>query len=215
LNWLTYANSYRLRFANLNDILVAYDYSSTNYTFTDMYLILNNDPTHIGDLSAFSNNTGLDSSSRSRLVQLRYVNTNSLYCSIQTSEHGWSPAEANKIRRYYCDLGRYLKTGTAWMRYTSIGEGDGHNGTYFYGEKVFDNAYRVFPSVNMMEIKLTGKTKTITTFNHTKRISNKQFELGFTNMPLWCYELNRSGKVPGEPHPILNGQGQIIDWGWS
>ena len=217
LNWLTYANSHRLRFANLDDMLVAYDYSSNNYTFTDMYLILNNTPTHIGDLSAFSNNTGFDSSSRSRLVQLRYVNTNSLYCSIQTGEHGWSPAEANKIRRYYCDLGRYLKTGTAWMRYTSIGgdSNNAHNGTYFYGEKVFDNAYRVFPAVNMMEIKLTGKTRTITTFNHTKRISNKQFELGFTNIPTWGYEINGSGKVPGEPHPILNGQGQIVDWGWS
>lgn len=212
---LSFDNTYRLHetcVADVTSVFDGYRSSSTSNTLALIYIIENDAPTNIRNMEAFYQNLYMNRTPAC-VCQMKYLNNDTLVYQIMLSEHKdyVSPKTANTVYTITCDLGRYLKTGTVYKIYKSEGSSPG---SYLYGESIFIKSDYLFPVVNMLPIKLTCKTKTITSFNHSKRITNKQFELGFTNMPTWGYEVNGTGKPPGTPYPELNGNGNIIGWSW-
>ena len=64
-----------------------------------------------------------------------------------------------------------------------------------------------------MPIKLVGKSDTIGTLNHIKRISNKSWTIGYTNLPTWGPGTsNQKGVPPGVPIANTDGNGAITGW---
>ena len=217
VNFASLANSYKLGFSCVGDVTMVYNSRSSVNDLSDVFFIDHDDPTNIRPMTPFANTSdGFVSTIIYGGCELRYINTNTLIAVIRVGCRVLSPLTSRNTKLYICDLGRYIKTGTAWRYYQFwYNPSNGYSGAYAYGESLFWDTYYLFPIVNTLALKIAGTTKTIGTFNHTKRISGKQFELGFTNMPVWGYEVNLTGKPSGEPHPILNGNGQIVDWGWS
>lgn len=217
VNFASRANSYTLGFSCVGDVTMIYNSRSSVNDLSDVFFIDHDDPTNIRPMTPFANTSdGFFGSIVYGGCELRYINTNTLIAVIRVGCKVLSPLTSRNTKLYICDLGRYIKTGTAWRYYQFwYNPSNGYSGAYAYGESLFWDTYYLFPIVNTLALKIAGTTKTIGAFNHTKRISGKQFELGFTNMPVWGYEVNLTGKPPGEPHPILNGNGQIVDWGWS
>lgn len=211
INPVTFANSYRLQLSHVTGVTMLLDQRINSSTLADVYYATAESPTNFGNFSAFYvRNIG---ENRFRYCKLKFINNNTLVALIVLSETGrWNPSTANDSIWYIADLGQYIRTGKAYSNNGIVS--DDFNGIYFYGESLFYNGYYLYPAVNALQIKLDGKTRTITTFNHTKRISGKEYEIGFTNMPLWGLEVNGSGKPLGTPTPELNENGQIIGWSW-
>lgn len=110
------------------------------------------------------------------VLMIIYIYSNSYY------------ANPNQRYLYLVDIGYYLRTGT--FEYGSYQTADGAK-TYQYGDYVINEGTMV-PAVNLLPIKITGNTKTITALNHTKLIKNKQFNVTYSNTPTF------SGKPPGD-----------------
>ena len=210
INLLTYANAYKLGVSCVNDVTLVYNQWTTSTAMTDICFIKHTDPTTITNMSAFANSPSMTGNLGYASCNLKYINNHTLLLNIQISATGAvSPETARSVALYICDLGRYINTGTVYRYYRLMNT---FCGGFLYDNLLFWNGRNIFPVMNTQPIKITGKTKTITTFNHTKRVSGKSFEIGYTNMPLWGYEVNGTGKPPGTPTPSLNGNGQIINW---
>lgn len=210
INIASYANAYKIALSCVNDVTMIYDQCTTVTTMTNICFIKHTDPTTITNMSAFANDPSMTGNMGSASCKLKYINSHTLIANIQIGTTGAvSPETARSTALYICDLGRYINTGTVSRYYRLM---DNFCGGYLYDNFLFWNGRNMFPVMNTQPIKITGKTKTITSFNHTKRVTGKSFELGFTNMPLWGYEVNGSGKPPGSPSPQLNGNGQIVGW---
>ena len=219
INITDFANSYKIGITYVNDVLIIYNARTTSATLNDFFYILTDTPTTITNMTAFSNNQAPSSGNINHaFCQLRYINTHSLVCVLTIGSDNTSPITSRSTIGYIIDLGRYIQTGTIYKYFINYSEN--FNGVYLYGESLFWNSYYLFPVVNALPLKVSGKTNTITSFNHTKHVSNKTFEIGFTNMPLWGYEINGSGKPPGSPSPVMhnpgqyNNTGEIIGWSW-
>ena len=212
INPATFANSYRLLLSHVEGVTTICDSRTNTQNLTDVFFVTSETPLNIRNFSEFYTSGSDMYEPKFKYTRLTYVNSGTLVCFIMISNpNTYSPASENDTRFYIIDLGRYIRTGVKAYR-TAYFDAN-CCGVYMYGNKVFYNGYYLFPVVNALQLKITGETKTITAFNHTKRISGKTFELGFTNMPTWGYEVNGSGKPPGTPSPILNGEGRIIGWG--
>ena len=201
-------------FSYVDDVTMVYDSHSTTYALTNACYISHTTPTVIHDMSAFYGSENMSGSVVFMKCDLRYINSDSLICVIT---FGTSLGYSSKNRGtsiHICDLGQYINRSVVYQYFNqwSNPSENGRCGCYFYGESIFYDGLYVFPVVNALELRLTGDTRTITSFNHTKNISGKTFEIGFTNIPLWGYEVNNSGKPPGSPSPTLNGNGEIIGW---
>lgn len=109
------------------------------------------------------------------VLMIIYIYSNSYY------------ADPNQRYLYLVDIGYYLRTGT--FEYGSYQAADGSK-TYQYGDYVI-NEGKMVPAINLLPIKITGNTKTITSLSHTKTIQNKQFNVTYSNTPTF------SGKPPG------------------
>lgn len=215
INFASRANSYRLNFEYVDDVTMIYDTRTSNVTLSDVYYIVHDNPTVIRNMSAFGTSEGIFGTINHCICQLRYVNGHTLIADIQIGDDNMSPIRSRGTKLHICDLGRYIAAGEVWVYYNRwYTPSNGFNGAYLYGQSVMYDTYYLFPVTNMLQLKVTGETKTITAFNHTKRISGKAFTLGYTNMPLWGYEINGSGKPPGSPAPTLtDGDGKILEWG--
>jgi hypothetical protein len=206
-----FANSYKVWTSYVNDVTMVYNSRPSNHNLTDCFFIKHTTPTVSSNMSAFQ--TTVESSGVTFMnCQLKYINTNTLICVINlTSGDRSNPPSSRNCGSIICDIGRYINHLTVYKVSRVSRE---FNGGYLYGQSYFYNARSMFPIVNALPIRITGKTRTITAFNHTKNISGKAFELGFTNMPLWGYEVNGSGKPPGVPSPTLDANGYITGWSW-
>jgi hypothetical protein len=214
INFATRADSYKLELQYVNDVTLIYNTRTTNYNLSDICFITHDNPTDIRTMAAFAESGSL--SVNHATCEMKYINNHTLVVLISVGgQYNISPITARSTKFYICDLGCYIKTGDVnkWYKLQNDSSNP-FNGIYFYGESILYNTYYLFPVVNALSIKLTGLTKTIGTFNHTKRISSKAFEIGFTNMPTWSYEVNGTGKPPGSPEPVLDINGQITGWRW-
>ena len=210
-------NQYAAAFTYVDDVTMVYDSRTSTFALTNACFITHDDPTNIRNMSAFVKDDYIGGNLKMMKCDMRYVNSHTLMCVITFgASHGASASERYNcgVSIHLCDLGKYINTGTAYQYFNQWQSPSqpGKCGAYFYGESLFYNADYLFPAVNALELRITGKTRTITSFNRTKRVSGKTFEIGFTNMPLWGYEVNNSGKPPGSPTPTLNGNGEIIGW---
>jgi hypothetical protein len=79
-------------------------------------------------------------------------------------------------------------------------------GYIMYGDSIIYRVRTKIPIVNLMPIKLLGKTRTITATNNIKHMSDKSWLISFNNDPLW------NGKPPGRPTATTNGDGEITTW---
>lgn len=199
------ADSYRIKASYVNDVTMVYDSRSNDKTMSHVFYITHDNPTNIRNMSPFDSNPSIIDLGIFN-CEIKYLNGHTLVAVINMAGLYYRQWGA----MYICDLGRYIRTNTVYKRFISA-----YNtglGMYLYGEYLFyNNGQYLFPAVNSIPITVKGKTKTITTFNHTKSISNKAFNVSFTNNPLWGYDIN-NGKPPGHPAPILNANGQIIGW---
>lgn len=210
-----FANSYKVGMSCVSDVTSVFNMRTSSTTMTDLYFIDHTAPTNIRSFSAINNGDNAGTICHGS-VQLKYLNGHTLVAIARVVGGNVSPKTSRDTKAYFIDLGQYIKTGTNFNRYywkdTGPAGQNGFNGIYLYGESILYDTYYLFPAVNMVQLKLTGKTRTISAFNHTKRLSDKTFEIGFTNMPLWGYEINNTGRPPGTPTPTLDGNGQIIGW---
>ena len=212
INPATFTNSFALLFSHVDGVTTICPSRNNTQNLADVFFVTSETPLNIRNFSEFYTSGSDMYEPKFKYTRLTYVNSGTLVCFIMISNpNTYNPASENDTRFYIIDLGRYIRTGVKAYR-TAYFDAN-CCGVYMYGNKVFYNGYYLFPVVNALQLKITGETKTITAFNHTKHISGKTFELGFTNMPTWGYEVNGSGKPPGTPSPILNGEGRIIGWG--
>ena len=110
---------------------------------------------------------------------------NSLMLFVRVVSTYW----ATRGRQYYLfyDLGSLLDTGL--KNHIEIAKDAYVHGFIYKNHFAYDA--KMYPLINFAPIKITCKTKTITTANGQKGISNKQFSITFSNAPTF------SGKPPG------------------
>jgi hypothetical protein len=78
---------------------------------------------------------------------------------------------------------------------------------------MIENTTNMFPLMNAMPIKLTGKTDTINTMKYIKNITGKSWLIGYTNTPTWGDGTAiTKGKPPGVPLAITDRNGTITGW---
>lgn len=88
---------------------------------------------------------------------------------------------------HYFDLGVLLATGS--KQHTSVTKTAYSKGFIYDGYFVYDGT--MYPLLNFVPIKITCRTKTITTATGQKAVSNKQFSITVSNTPTF------NGKPPG------------------
>ena len=197
--------TYKIKTSCVDGVTMVYNSRSSDKTMAQVFFMTHDNPTNIRNMSPFDSNPWVSPDIFN--CEIKYINSHTLVAVINMSE---SYTSGNSGALYICDLGRYIKANTISKRFMERHVMD-FAGIYFYGEYVFFDAQYLFPVVNALPITIKGKTKSITSFNYTKSVSDKPFNISFTNNPLWGYDTN-NGKPPGHPAPILNGDGKIIGW---
>ena len=207
--------SARIGLSCVSDVIAFYpSYPLTDtggtYIKTNTKFFNANRPDTIKDLTGFSKN--ISSNLEGRYVKIRYVG-DSLFCIVATSDKNASGTYTSNGYKAF-DLGRYLRADVA-DGLEALHDGNVAMGIYLYGDYVFKNLTKMFPTMNCLPFYITGHTKTITSSNVLKRIMNKTYTLGITTNSIWGTDAvggNPGGKPPGVPKAITNASGKIISW---
>lgn len=210
------SNLYQVKITAVDDVFIVYKYSEYNNTNKAHYIRLDNveSPLSLGDFEWTSDylNNRIDFTLR---YVHRYTSNNIEHGSIAlllTKGYYNSSASGNENGSYNAliDFGQYMATGSAhrWYQY-----GNNLSNYHFYGENIIYRTQQKCPLANFMPIKLVGKSDTIGTLNYTKRISNKSWTIGYTNLPTWGPGTsNQKGVPPGVPIANTDGNGAITGW---
>lgn len=160
-----------------NHLLV---YNSNDHSFSYIFMIdLDTDDGYktVRNGSAFDFGSNKDFH---LFCDMRYVETNTLVLTLQVGMN--SNTSNGGVSTMICDYGKYLNDNLVQRFYRSA---LGVPGYVMYGEYMFDKmAYKV-PLIYCVSIKAVGTTKTISAINHDTVVSNKRFDITFTNEPLW------------------------------
>lgn len=168
----------------VDDALILYDSSESLYNISKAFCVTTKKPLAPTSLSPYKINN--NSLSDYLTMTLQYVHGNTLVliiaCTQYMSNYGY-PAY-----NIVTDFGNFLYDLTA-NYYTHANQND-HN-VIPYGEFLVMDSNRCVPIEYCMQHRIQGTTKTISTLNHIKGISGKQWNTIFTNVPSFY------GKPPG------------------
>ena len=109
------------------------------------------------------------------------------------------------------DFGQFITNGTV-IRSQQYSSRYNYSGWIVYGPNIVHESTYISPIINYMPIKLTGTTDVPTTVNNIKRVTNKQWQISYSNTPLWGDEISGSGIPPGTPMARTNISGEITGW---
>lgn len=191
-NWVACTNTIPIN-KNLNnykmtavdDVLILYNRADVD--ISKAFYIRMDYPNTCNNMSDFQ-------ISRSYLGQridfnLRYINsktvngkeTKALVLLIDRGYHS-SNADIGGAENMVIDFGQFLYDGTIsrWSDYSNT-----WSSFILFGEFLLDRIKNRIPIMNYMPIRIKGTTRTITTLNWIKNISDKLWEVTFTNIPLF------------------------------
>jgi len=191
---ISYGNLYKYKITIVDDVFIIYNPTSTDIG-TAMYICYDN-PTHVFSFD----NTGIDYNPTNNMstpttMTLRYLNrdgVNNRGALMLLINRGDSSSSYDMHCQLY-DFGQYLFDETVTRYNTS----QRNMSTLSpYGEYMVLNCKTISPAVNLMPVRIKGTTNTITTLNHIKNVSNKQFTIEYTNLPQFGNSEN-NGLPPG------------------
>ena len=158
------------------------------------------------------------------IFDLRYINSYNRAANtpskalVLTISRGWSNSGYSEYygsENYVIDFGQYIHNGV--LMYHELSSSSQLGNLCLYGEYMIYNYTRRVPLINLMPIKLTGKSDTISAMNNIKDIKNKSWLIDYTHTPSWGDggTVSNNGKPPGVPLTITDGGGNIIGWSWD
>lgn len=109
------------------------------------------------------------------------------------------------------DFGQYMANGTVALS-QKYSYGYRYTNWVVYGTNIVHESTYITPIINYMPIKLEGTTDVPTAINNMKRITNKQWQISYSNAPLWGDEISGSGIPPGTPVARTDISGEITGW---
>jgi hypothetical protein len=209
-----------VKYTCVDDVFIVYKSNESGSSdIPKAHYIELSDPTHPEPLTAF-NATGSYIGGRIDII-LRYINyytntlgneTGALMMLINRGNGNSSTSNTGADCRI-ADFGQFLHTGVVNWTNTTFSKGSDYCNICLYGEYMIENTTNMFPLMNAMPIKLTGKTDTINTMKYIKNITGKSWLIGYTNTPTWGDGTAiTKGKPPGVPLAITDRNGTITGW---
>ena len=211
------ANFAKTKFSCVDDVFLVYRYDDGKTNPIGHYILLST-PTAAVAMTDFNRDNSNDKGTY-QLLELRYINR---YSDSQSRPHAAlvlihsrsytnSGSQPNGADNVLYDFGQYLRMdpssrSVTGIRQTTHSKSSNVSCYMLYGESVVFRARTKIPMMNLMPIKLIGKTDTITATNNLKHVSNKSWMVSFSNSPLW------TGKPPGRPTAVTDGTGEIRNW---
>ena len=207
------SNLYAVKMTCVDDVFIIYRYTG-GLNIPHAFYVLINTPTVGHQLTDF--NRSNDHRQQYLTIILKQTNkytTNSVTHSglalMITRQWNSTTFSTNGADNVLYDFGQYLsrdpKSITGITRETDATIHD-MCGYIVYGDNIIRRLRTKIPIPNLMPIKLTGKTRTISATNSIKTISGKRWLITFNNNPLW------SGKPPGRPVATTDMSGTITHW---
>lgn len=170
--WFYEYNFSTYKFTMVDDIIVIY--SSMADRISRIYYIDLRNPNSIKSLEGWSSNT-YSSGLKCKLKQVK-ENALLLLVSFISSIGGYD----SDVYEYAIDFGRFIREGLVNWRYVRT---DDSGSLMTYGDYVIWNGNKKIPIEYFLYHKIIGTTKTISTVNNSKQISNKQWSITMTNVP--------------------------------
>lgn len=206
-------NLYTVRMTAVDDVFILYRTtdSSTSSSFNNARYIKLSTPLVSTNLSHFhSQNSSVGSPV---VFKLRYIYRQGAKATLVlliTQSYRTSATYNMGSRNYVVDFGGFMDDEvTEYQTETK----NACCGWVLFGENLIYNNKQKIPLANLLPIKLTGKTDTITSLNTPKSVSNKQFLISYSNTPIWGDGVtNSSGIPPGVPTALTDSSGTIIAW---
>jgi hypothetical protein len=206
------ANLYATKMTCVDEVFIIYRYNNKNIP-NATYIQLS-DPTSGSAMTDF--NRSNDDHGDYISIFLRYINkyqTNGVdhagLALVIVRPWRYSSSKPAGADNNLYDFGQYLTrspksiNGIAQLSHAMNNDMTGY---IMYGGSIIYRVRTKIPIVNLMPIKLLGKTRTITATNNIKHMSDKSWLISFNNDPLW------NGKPPGRPTATTNGDGEITTW---
>lgn len=149
-----------------------------------MYVLSVNDIDNMQDIT--SSDINASGTSKSIIGERVHVTDNSiiLFADVVFSSIGEQRGEQYF---HYFDLGVLMATGS--KQHATVTKTAYSKGFIYDGYFVYDGM--MYPLINFVPIKITCRTKTITSATGQKAVSNKQFSITVSNTPTF------NGKPPG------------------
>jgi hypothetical protein len=193
------ADLYRARITAVNDIIMLYDVQDVNLSHV-YFNRIDERQTTIFDLRDFE--FLKDKGSTRSYYKLKYIEDGKTLALIGDM---YVIGNYGAINHIIIDLGQYVNPPTGYDPiYSKIyyelernsSSSDIHPSFITYGENVIYGK-RQIPIALMMPMQIKGKTRTISAVNYTKHLSDKTFNVTFTNTPPNEWSVDKPGYPPG------------------
>jgi len=192
------SNLYRARITAVDDIIMLYDVQDVNLSHV-YFNRIDERQTTIFDLRDFE--FSKDRSATRSYYKLKYIENGKTLALI--GDMYVAGNYGGGIYHIIIDLGQYINPPSGYDPiYSKIYyelERNTSSSFITYGENVICGK-RQIPIALMMPIQIKGKTRTISAVNNTKHLSDKTFNVTFTNTPPNEWSEDKPGYPPG----ILN-----------
>ena len=210
-----------VKYTCVDDVFIVYKYDECgNDSIKLAHYIKLSDPTNPINMNDFSTRTTTDYIGGRIIYDLRYTNryTNAQSLPsgaiVLTIMRGWDNNSSSTPAGCECrviDFGQYLWTHE--VKYYEHASNSNFGNLCLYGENIIHRYNKKIPLINYLPIKLTGKTDTINAMKYIKNITSKSWLIGYTNTPSWGDgTASPSGKPPGTPLAVTDGDGTITGW---
>lgn len=172
-------NRNRIKITAVDDVMIIYDLNDT--TISNARYIRLDDPSNPTSMSAL--NQSLSYLGQRIDFNLRYIQRSIDAMSlVLLIDRGYQYSSSNKpgSSNLVIDFGQFLYNGTV-QKYSQYS--DTLSNYVLYGDYIIYRTNIKCPIMNFMPQKIIGTTKTIGTINNIKHVSDKLWEVTFTNIP--------------------------------
>lgn len=208
-------NLNNIRMTAVDDVFILYRITDNSYSssFNNARYIKLSSPAVASNLSTF--HTQSNYIEGNIYFKLRYIYSTQYHATLTlliTQGYRNGSSYNAGARNHIIDFGRYLDGDTSTDTYQTTTSNATMAWTLF-GENIIYLNNKKIPIFNFMPIKLSGKTDTISSINNAKNVSNKQFNIAYTNTPVWGDGVTNSrGIPPGNPIATTDSSGTIVSW---